>query len=52
MRRVLRMNLETPVFFAVLLKGPFEGRLLEEMLVNDIINYHECRIKTRSQPRS
>ena len=51
----LRMNLEhdTGVLRGTVLKGPFEGRLLEEMPVNDIIQLlHECRIKTRSQPRS
>ena len=44
----LRMNLEhdTGVLRGTVLKGPFEGRLLEEMPVNDIIKLlHECRIQ-------
>ena len=44
----LRMNLEhdTGVLRGTVLKGAFEGRLLEEMPVNDIINLlHECRIQ-------
>ncbi len=43
----LRMNLEhdTGVLRGTVLKGPFEGRLLEEMPVDDIISLlHECRI--------